>query len=152
MGNFGHIYQDEIYSDQEMNFATSFDAVTNWVGKLEPGEKMPQEEHYPDKRSNFEGYKEFSEDHDIGFAPMIAPGFDDRTSTKECWGGNQYLPRSPEYFEELLELADDYRTIDRINIATWNDWPEGTAIEPGVFEGEDHGTEYLEVLRDFHQN
>jgi len=36
-----------------------------------------------------------------------------------------------------------------INIATWNDWGEGTQIEPGIHEGTDFGTEYLEKVVQF---
>lgn len=147
MGDHGIVYEEGIASQDEIDFASSFDALTNWAGKLEPGETVSQEDHFEHLESNFKGYNSFTEDHGTDYTPMIIPGFDDRSN--DCWGDDRHVPRSPDYFEQLLELADDYRTIDRINIATWNDWPEGTVIEPGELRGEDHDTIYLETLREF---
>ena len=121
------------------------------MGKLEVDGKVSQQERYEELEEIFSGYEEFNNDYGTEFVPLVSPGFDDRWN--DCgWGENRYAPRSTEHFRNLLDLAEEYKTIDRINVGTWNGWPEGHMIEPGVFRGEDYGKDYLEVLRDFHQN
>ena len=62
----------------------------------------------------------------------------------------RYLPRDPDRFKQLLQLADEYRTTDRATVC-YNDWIEGHTIEPGTFTGTEYGTEYLEVVKEFQQ-
>jgi len=81
---------------------------------------------------------------------MVFLGFDDRGN--QCWGGDRYIHRNVDRFGEMLTLADEYRTTNRIDIATWNDWAEGTHIEPGSFRGKDYETDYLEEIQAFQQN
>ena len=147
MGDHGKVYDEGFATEEAIDLASAFDAVSNWTGKLESGSKVSQEDHFNYMKSNFEGYNLFKEEYGTEFAPMVLPGFDDRSN--DCWGEDRYVQRSTDYFRELLDLADDYRTINRINIATWNDWPEGTVLEPGILRGNDHGTDYLEVLQEF---
>lgn len=96
------------------------------------------------------GHRTFADEHDLGYYPVAFPGFDSRANT--CWGhGPRYIPRSPSGFTSMLKLAEQFGTLDRILVATWNDWTEGTPIEPGTFRGTDHGKEYLERIREFQQ-
>lgn len=77
---------------------------------------------------------------------MVFPGFDNRDNDR--WGVDRYVPRDPSHLRQLIELAERYKTTDRINIATFNGWAEGHQIEPGSFRDEDYITEYLDVIRD----
>lgn len=147
MGDHGKVYNEGFATEEAIDLASAFDAVSNWTGELESGSEVSQEDHFNHMESNFEGYNSFKEEYGTEFAPMVLPGFDDRSN--DCWGEDRYVQRSTDYFRDLLGLADDYRTINRINIATWNDWPEGTVLEPGILRGNDHGTDYLEVLQEF---
>jgi len=45
-------------------------------------------------------------------------------------------------------MANEYRTSKRVNVFTWNDFTEGTAIEPGTWRGNDYGTEYVEHVQE----
>lgn len=138
------------YAPDQEDLATQFDAVTN--GKAAPVWRdgaADWEEMTSHIKENYRGHRKFAENHGLDFLPVVIPGFDDRANT--CWGGNRYLPRSQEGFQKMLQLADKYRTISKIDIATWNDWTEGHQIEPGTFRGKDYGTEYLEIIENFQQ-
>ncbi|MDQ8193916.1 hypothetical protein QEH59_05740 [Coraliomargarita sp. SDUM461004] len=75
------------------------------------------------------------------FMNMIAPGFDD--SGVDGWGhGTRALPR-----EGLSTLRDTFERSARgapevIQLVTWNDFNEGTALEPTVSDG----FQYLDAL------
>ena len=75
------------------------------------------------------------------FMNMIAPGFDD--SGVDGWGhGSRALPRAG-----LSTLRDTFERSARgdpelIQLVTWNDFNEGTAMEPTV----EQGYQYLDAL------
>lgn len=132
-------------------FLKELDGTTTWVAGSAWGEdnQATWEEVISYVEENFEGHRSFVEQHDMEFIPMVFPGFDDRMNA--CWGQDRLTPRSQNDFADLLEVADEYRTTDMIDIATWNDWTEGSQIEPGSFRGTDYGTAYLEVVEEFQQ-
>jgi glycoprotein endo-alpha-1,2-mannosidase len=74
----------------------------------------------------------------------VSPGFDDRG----CWGwgkGPTKVEREAgqtyrEKWEHLLGT-----NLNFVQIATWNDWMEGTTIEPSL----EYGTQYLELTREY---
>ncbi len=74
----------------------------------------------------------------------VFPGFDDRG----CWGwgdGPRLVPREDGKLYRYVwgqALADGMPVVQ---IATWNDWFEGTNIEPAA----SFGTLYLEITREF---
>jgi hypothetical protein len=64
----------------------------------------------------------------------VWPGFDD---SKSSWSLHRRIdPRCGQTFEDTLrvfrEHDDPSRPIPFLLIATWNDYEEGTAIEPGI--------------------
>lgn len=123
-----------------------FDAATNWVASsvLEPNSITSWEDAYDAMKENYRSTRQFTDEHDMDFIPMAFPGYDERENT--CYGFDRVISRSPEHLQQLMELADEYRTGDRINIASFNDWLEGHAIEPGMFRGR---TTELSTLRRF---
>lgn len=157
MGELGY----DGYWEEAARFARHFDAVqSSKAGALRslrgriaeeaPGEPgpVPWETVLEFVEGNHAGHRAFAEDNDLGYYPTAFPGFDRRANT--CWGDDErYIPRSTDGFRRLLELAAEYSTLDRVLVATWNDWTEGSQIEPGVFRGEDYGTAYLEVVEAF---
>ena len=84
------------------------------------------------------------------FIPIARPGYDERWDTGDYRTTERYLPRDPERFRQLLQLADQYRTTERVFVC-YNDWIEGHTIEPGTFTGTEFGTKYLEVVKEFQQ-
>lgn len=128
---------------KELDGTTSWTASTVW----EDDNQATWEEVMQYVEKNYEGHRGFVDQHDMEFIPMVFPGFDDRMNT--CWGQDRLTPRSQEHFAEVLQLADKYRTTDMVDIATWNDWTEGTQIEPGSFRDNDYETEYLKIIQEF---
>lgn len=143
---------DGTYDTKLAEFVTPVDAVTTWQGAGAWGDdnQATWEEAHRFMDEMIRGHREFMDAHDMEFIPYVFPGFDDRHNT--WWGGDRLTPRSPSHLAQLFELADEYRTTDMVNIATWNDWTEGSVIEPGTFRGNDFGTAYLEVVEDFQRN
>lgn len=140
------------YPDRGEEIHQQFDAVTTWTagGAWQDNEdnETTKEEVLEYVEDNFQGHREFTDEHDMDFVPMVFPGFNE---TK----GDRRHPRSPELLEELLELAEEYRTTEMVNHAAWN-WEEMTTLEPGIFnEGpfgdESYGTAYLDVVKEFQQ-
>lgn len=139
-----------------------FDATTTWMVGAELHDGFASQETALNwAEENWQGHREFTDKHDMDFVPMVFPGFDERTPDEgNCdprdSGEGRRVPRSPDFFAKMLRLADEYRTTKLINNSVYNNWQEGTHIEPGVFEpgpfGEqDYGTAYLEVVKQFQQ-
>lgn len=135
--------------DKFGEFDQHFDALTNWTGKTEADTTVSWSGARSYITDNWEAISAFASTHDQDVIPTVFPGFDDRHNS--CWGHNRHVPRSTAHLRELLQIADSYRTRDRINVATFNGWPEGHLIEPGKFKGTNHGTDYLEVISQFQQ-
>jgi hypothetical protein len=126
--------------------AKQFDALTTWFHGTRGGWDAVIER----AKADFEACRSFAEQHDMEFIPLARPGYDERWDTGDYRTTDRYLPRDPERFRQLLNLADQYRTTDRLFVP-YNDWIEGHTIEPGTFTGTEFGTEYLEVVQEFQQ-
>lgn len=71
----------------------------------------------------------------------VWPGFDDRKNTS--WGGNRLISRQEgKVYDDTWEYIHNYQgnlPMKYVVLETWNDWNEGTEIEPSV----EHGYQYL---------
>ncbi len=67
----------------------------------------------------------------------VWPGFDDRKNTS--WGGNRIMTRSDgQVYNSTWSYVLNYDKplpLNWVVIETWNDWNEGTEIEPGIEDG-----------------
>lgn len=127
------------------DFANAFDGYTTWFGPLTRLGQPSWGEFINAKEKIARRVSQFARSNGKDYLPMAVPGFDDRANT--CWGGDRYVPRSSAHLADMFELADRFRTRKRINIATFNGWPEGHQIEPGRINGQRYGTEYLEKVK-----
>lgn len=121
------IYKD----DPPPQYANDFDGYYAWV---HPGSKgwTPNGKNWG--RDYLESFYE-----KMGKLPgkiavgTVWPGFDD---TKASWSMDRHIDeRCGQTFEDTLRLFRSYNQINPmpfLMIATWNDYEEGTAIEPGV--------------------
>lgn len=139
-----HLDHDELEPLREL--ATQFDALTTWFHGTRGGWDAVIER----AEADFEACRAFAKQHDMEFIPLARPGYDERWDTGDYRTTERYLPRDPDRFRQLLQLADEYRTTTRMFVP-FNDWIEGHTIEPGTFTGTEFGTEYLEVVREFQQ-
>lgn len=151
MGAQGHRYVDEgDYYRHHKELALGFDAVMNLVAapvfRNDPDRQVGLDETRKWLDQNYRGHRDFADENDMEFFPRVIPGFDTRANT--CWGNDERIPRDLDFFETNLQMANEYGTAERLNIFTWNDFTEGTAIEPGTWRGNDYGTAYLERVRE----
>lgn len=147
-GDYGRwLDRDDADPDGRTNeYMQAFDGYTTWFPHLESGGVTNWADALAATEAEFSALGALADTEGKAVIPTVYPGFDDRGN--DCWGEDRYLPRRVDRFRDLLELADEYRTHDRINVASWNDWNEGHMIEPGAHEGTEYGTTYLEVIRD----
>jgi hypothetical protein len=73
----------------------------------------------------------------MAFVPDAYPGFNNTLNE----GANQpwvVLPRNASSFGEMLDTAMNYRnsSLGIVMVTSWNEWMEGTMIEPSTKEGE----------------
>lgn len=72
----------------------------------------------------------------------VWPGFDDRVNTS--WGANRLMSRQAgKVYDETWRFIHEYKgrlPLEYVVLETWNDWNEGTEIEPSV----EHGYQYLQ--------
>jgi len=155
MGAQGHRYVEEgDYYRHHKELALGFDAVMNLVAAPvflnDPDGQVGLEETREWLDQNYRGHSAFADEHDMEFFPRVIPGFDTRANT--CWGNDERIPRDLEFFETNLQMATEYGTSERLNVFTWNDFTEGTAIEPGTWRGDHYGTAYVERVQELQKS
>lgn len=83
---------------------------------------------------------EFQKEYDFVSGGVWA-GFDDRDNT--FWGGNRLISRQDgKVYDDTWDYIHGYDgrlPMEYVVIETWNDWNEGTEIEPSL----EHGYKYL---------
>ncbi|MEP3390483.1 MAG: T9SS type A sorting domain-containing protein [Reichenbachiella sp.] len=80
-------------------------------------------------------YQTLKNRQEINFSTgAVWPGFDDRQAS---WGQNRWIDRrAGNTYNDTWNLAHaNSSDLDWIIIETWNDWNEGTEIEPSVIDG-----------------
>lgn len=143
----------EPYNPRANDWFKSFDGVyTGANARSAEGfeQNANQEETYEWMRENWEGIREFTEANDMDFVPGVFPGYNDEGN--KCWGGDRYTKRSPKFLRRQLHMAEEFATLDRVYLNSWNDWTEGHQIEPGSARGENYGTDYLEIIQEFQKS
>jgi hypothetical protein len=133
--------------DNFEEFFQHFEGVTTWTQdaqNVDGGWNALLERTAED----FELTREYADQHDQSFVPVVFPGFDDRHN--DCWGSDRHFERGLDRFGSFLDLALEFATEDlnEIHVCTWSAWAEGTQIEPGSFRGEDYGTGYVEAIKE----
>jgi len=157
IGMVQNIHALEYPEEEYIKGLQKFDAITHWFGGtavshflgLDSGEPIPWEEIIKYYEKYYPSTQDFVKAHSLDCIPTTFYGFDNRVNT--CWGDDKYIPRSPDHLKEMLNLANEYRTTDRINVATFNDWAEGHQIEPGKFRENEYNTTYVKQVREFQQ-
>ena len=98
------------------------------------------------------GTRNISSGNSIAFHPVITPQFDDPKSQRSA----EYWLKSVDDFRKFAENARDHATYDEVAqarviwITSWNEWYEGSAIEPtpeGTSLQNEYGFKLLEVIK-----
>lgn len=122
-----------IYEDIDPHVAGYFDGFYAWVHPGHEGWSRDGSNWGKQYLESF--YSQMVSDYPSKIAVGAAwPGFDD---SRAGWSRNRHMsPRCGKTFEESLRLYRRYygdsRPLPFLLIVTWNDYEEGTAIEPGV--------------------
>jgi hypothetical protein len=116
---------DWLYS---MNATTNYffsNAGEGWSGVLNDAST-----YYPQWQSAMNA-------KNMAFVPDAYPGFNN-TLNEGASAPWVVLPRNASSFADMLQTAMNYRnsSLGIVMITSWNEWMEGTMIEPSVKEGE----------------
>ncbi|MGE0404745.1 MAG: hypothetical protein AB7O65_00465 [Candidatus Korobacteraceae bacterium] len=122
-----------IIQDAYPRHSDVFDGYFAWV---QPGEKGWKPDGSNRGLEYLEGfYQRMQRDHSAKIAVGAAwPGFDDKLAS---WGQGRYMDaRCGQTFDDTLRLFRRYydksNPLQFLLVVTWNDYEEGTAIEPGI--------------------
>lgn len=132
-----------------------YDAITLWgtTTIVEYNRTISYSEYVNKTKTYFQTWSNIAKDFDVPFVPLICPGYNNviysymnktwNPDTNSTWWA--IVTRDPEGFLDVCRLARDYATPphNMVLIFTWNDFKEGTSIEPT----EDYGFTYLEAVK-----
>ncbi|MFP3974817.1 MAG: glycoside hydrolase family 99-like domain-containing protein [Dehalococcoidia bacterium] len=127
-------------SQQNWNFwSKHFEAITGGIMHCEECIQDPQrDQFFPSEiQRRIAEYREEALKHDMGFIPPVIVGYDDRWNTP--------IPReSGDTLRQSWGIAMDNLdgVHNMVNIQTFNEWHEGSEIEPSM----EYGTFYLDLL------
>lgn len=141
----GGDYEDTV-TDEYRRFAAQFDAIENDL--WDPGEgSVSWSSAYQKNVDILFAGRSFADDLSIDFVPNVYPGWNHRIDV--CRDSEERIPRSPSHLKAMLRLAVLFSTRNWVNIDSFNDWTNGTQIEPGTVGGTSYGTEYLTAVKSF---
>ena len=93
----------------------------------------------------YETWFRFAAEEGVDFIPNVMPGFDDR-NLRPTRQENRVIHRSADGFREYVNIAKTYvdQDISMLLVTSFNEWGEGTNIEPSQAEG----SAYLDIVGD----
>lgn len=114
-----------------------------WVGSFDPKTNNSSLEFCKNVYTDFFKIKNEQAVNEIVFGG-VTPGFDD----SPVWGWGTTARKAPRYDGKRYDLTWQMslaNNVDIIQVITWNDWNEGTQIEPC----EQFGYKYLEMTKKY---
>lgn len=149
--------EEKVSNVNELLNQLGFDSITSYVWVHH--QKMPSFPFtsYPEYReANVPDFAKFTEEYKLPYFPNVTMGWDPSPRTVQSsaydllgYPYTQILERNtPEEFEKSLravkQFLDEGRTEPKIfTINAWNEWTEGSYLEPDV----KNGMGYLEAIR-----
>jgi len=133
-----------------------FDSVTSyvWIHHV-PLDQSPFTSYTSVQEKYFEHWDRMCRDYDVPYFPNVTMGWDSspRTIQSEVWEpvGYPYTniisQNTPQAFREALaatkDRLDSQGSMKILNINCWNEWTEGSYLEPDIR----NGTAYLEAIK-----
>lgn len=135
---------DDLYDSLKQTFE-AYDAVHKYAPIPPSGANERRTDYIEHWKQQTENWLFMARYHDTGFIPTVMPGFDDTGIRWEGRTHHEVLDLSPGEFAELNEAALEYVDPDlaAVVITSWNEFPEGTTIEPA----EEYGMDRLDTVR-----
>ena len=117
-----------------LDWLYSMNATTSYF--FDPGKRL-WNGVLEDARTYYPQWQSAMNAKGIAFVPDVYPGFNNTLNK----GGSPpwvVLPRDASSFEDMLGTALNYRnsSLGIVMITSWNEWMEGTVIEPSMKENE----------------
>jgi|GEM_PF-1591904 len=152
VADLGQAKTREFTTHLHSNHAEVFDSVDAVTNRYRPPDDavLPWASAFTYDRRIYESLAEFANSLSLDFIPSVYPGLDRSVFT--CSDSTVRIPRSPGQLEVLIRYASQYATTDRIRIDSFNDWRNGTQIEPGRVHGTEYGRAFLERVHAFLQD
>lgn len=123
----------------------AYDAVRKYAPIPPSGSDEIEENYISHWADKTEYWRFLSEHHDTDYIPSVIPGLNDQ-EIKWDRVHHDILNLSPDEFREMCSRSLDYvdPDLDAVVITSWNEFPEGTTIEPT----EEYGHQRLEIVRE----
>ncbi|MDD5092840.1 MAG: hypothetical protein PHV74_00455 [Dehalococcoidia bacterium] len=116
-----------------------FEAITGGVMHCEECMRDPQrEEFFPTEIGNrIAEYRKGAVTHGMGFVPPVILGYDDRCNTPISRGAGETLRES-----WAIAIGNLDGNHNMVNVMTFNEWHEGSEIEPS----REYGLKYIDLI------
>jgi hypothetical protein len=153
-----YIIYDGVWPKSSVGFFSRFDRVFDAVFKLGELGFVWEKHNWASGTYSYDEMIELngetcqewfshSRNRGVGFVPSVTPGFNNTLIWKSGINKNLYIiPRSLVGFGKMLRIAKEYidPTLRIVYLHTWNDFQEGTSIEPT----KEYGFAYLDAVLD----
>jgi glycoprotein endo-alpha-1,2-mannosidase len=130
-------------ADAYRQFGSAAGGKYFWVGGFDPKTNNSSLDFEKNGYNYFFSVKNPAVKNEIIFGG-VTPGFDD----SPVWGWGNTARKAPRYdgkrFDMTWQMSIDNK-VDVVQVITWNDWNEGTQIEPC----DEYGYEYLELNKKY---
>jgi hypothetical protein len=149
--NWNNDTQCAVLNDSNTRTPPVYSAITLWGDTtiIDWNKTISYSEYFTKTKDNFEKWnKTARQDYGVDFVPFICPGYNNLIYTHMqnlTWWA--IVTRNPQVWNDTYQLACLYanstsNSLHMILIFTWNDFKEGTSIEPT----EDYGSTYLNAI------
>jgi len=150
--------QDAPTNNDELIEKLGFNSATSYVWVHHSGFRQVQTDYNQMRDTYMKHWDRVKDEYNVPYYPNVTMGWDSspRTNQNKEWHGTEGYPytytignNTPENFKAALQLTKDKLLADPngpriMNINCWNEWTEGSYLEPDT----KHGTAYMEAVRD----
>lgn len=142
--------------DPKLARELGFDSVTSYVWVHHASLPELQTEYNDVRDQYFDFWEKARSDYDVPFIPNVTMGWDPspRADQSQAYGNfgypftNTIKDNTPENFKIALEMArnrllSETNGLRILNLNAWNEWTEGSYLEPDTV----HGMGYLDAIK-----
>jgi len=154
--------QDAPINNDELLEKLGFNSATSYVWIHHVGLDQLQTDYNQVRDRYMTHWETVKKDYCVPYYPNVTMGWDSspRTNQNKEWHGNEGYPytytignNTPENFKAALQMTKEKLLADPngpriMNINCWNEWTEGSYLEPDIKSG----MAYLEAVREALKN